>query len=143
MKFFKIALEKQATGLVYPIDYQRDIGDKAASNEAHVYYTDDEDNAFLLIAIKDVDAVDIVRDRVEEITESALKTLCDRYEPAPVRFSDEAEIERIKIKVLRGQELTATEEQALDPDDATVPGFTRRKRLYDRVAAIQLAELSL
>lgn len=140
MKYYKIALKKRPVGLLYPTNYQRDIGDKAASSDAHVYYTDEQDNPFLLIAIKDDDAVGIVRERVEQISEAELRTLCDQYEAAPLRFSDEAEIERIKIKVLRGQSLTENEEKALDPDDETVPGFTRRKRMYDRIAGIKAAE---
>ena len=142
MKYFKIELGRDENGLVYPANYQEEIGDKAVTGDAHVYYDDDDGNKFLLLAIRDVDSIGVAKDGVVEVSAVDAEQLSVDHEKVRTVFSDEAEVERIKIKVLRGQVLTTDEEKALDPTDDTITGFSKSKRLMDRIAANIAAELS-
>lgn len=138
MKYFDITLRKAkgSTSLVYPANYQAEIGDYAQS---HLYYDDDNGTSKLLLCIEDTDAVNIVRDYVVELTEAQAKTISEQHETRTETITDEAKVRRIELKVARGQALTADEEKAINPLDST-PGFGMRKILADRIEDLKTLE---
>lgn len=135
MKYFKITLKqnKGSTTLVYPPNYQTEIGNNAVD---HLYY-DENDNPMLLLAIKDIDSTGVVRPDVVEVTEVEAKAISETNEVKTEKITDEAKIRRIELQVARGLPLTPDEEKALDPNDPT-PGFGKSEIFSDRIDKIKL-----
>lgn len=135
MKYFKITLRqnKGSTTLVYPPNYQTEIGNNAVD---HLYY-DENDSPMLLLAIKDKDAVNVARPDVVEITEVEAKTISENHETRTEKVTDEAKVRRIDLKIKRGLPLTPEEEKSLDPNDPT-PGFGKSEILADRIDKIKV-----
>lgn len=137
MKYFDITLHRNADRtLRYPENYQAEIGNKAVD---HLYYDDETGMPRLLLAIKDADATGISRTDVAEITEAAARGISESKESAVTQYSNEAEVARIQLKIMRNQTLTQKEEDALDPT-SDEPGFTTRKRFIDRATAKAVIE---
>jgi len=128
MKFYRLRLPKQNGVLQYPPQYEETIGTYVVD---HLYY-DDSGQAFLLVAIRDVNALAELPQNVIELTPVQAKAISDAFDHQPLRANDMNEVLRLAIKAIRGQALTVDEEKALDPDDAT-PGFVKRKRLAERL----------
>jgi hypothetical protein len=102
MKFFKITLPRGPGGFQYPPQYQVEIGDKA---QDHLYYTEN-DTTYLLLAIKDVDAVGIIRTNVVEILAVDAGTISLAHDDAPIKITDEGMIRHCEMKVARKLQLT-------------------------------------
>lgn len=137
MKYFDITLPKDIGGLTYPYKYNSEIAPYVVD---HLYYKVDE-AVHLLVAIKDVNAGNIARASVVLVAEAEAKAICDANERTEVMVNSEATVRLIELKVAKGETLTADEEKAIDPDDDSSVGFTRHKRMYDRISSIAAAEL--
>ena len=133
MKYYVVTLRQESNELIYPDNYQKDIGNY---NTGHLYYSEGEGKPKLLICIKDADAINIVRQYVEEITEAEAKAISEKNEKRTEEITDEARIRRIELKTRRGQKLTAEDLKAIDPDDPT-PGFGKKKILADKIDAMK------
>ena len=90
MKYYKITLEKEGTKLVYPENYQTEIGDFALD---HLYY-DDGFTSMLLLILPDK-IKNVVRKNVEEITETEAKAISDSNETRVETIKDEAKLRRL------------------------------------------------
>lgn len=129
MKYLDITLGRDGATLIYPKNYQLEIGDPAKD---HLYY-DEGDIPKLLLLIPDKEyKKSMVRERVVEITEAQAKAISEAKEQRKEIVTDEAKIRRIHIKAVLGEGLTADEKKALDPTDTT-PGFEMAKILADRI----------
>jgi len=134
MKYYKITLryKPSTTELVYPENYQEDIGNKNYKHQSSLYYNEADGTPCLLMCIADKDAKDIVRDYVEDLTKTEAKELSEEYEARTEEITDEAKIRRLELKVAMEETLTADELKAIDPDDPT-PGFGKTKILADKI----------
>ncbi len=132
LKYYKLVLEKNSAGLVYPTGYQSQVGDYAKD---HLYY-DENDKTVLLLVLPDT-VKNVVRDGVTEVTEAEAKAISEANETRTEKITDTAKIERIKIKISLGQALTADEIAALDPS-SPVSGFGTTKILADRIDELKL-----
>jgi hypothetical protein len=140
MKYLKISLPKQQGGnLIYPDRYQSEIGDYA---QDHLYF-DDTNGTNLLLLITDKDYKEtMIRDRVEEITETDAKTISESNENRTEIIVDEAKVRRLEIKSRLGMSLTTEEMDAIDP---TIPGgvFETSKILSDRIDEKKAVEVAI
>jgi len=138
MKYFKINLEKDKPGspLKYPDKYQEEIGDFATD---HLYYNDDKGVPMLLLCIEDDNANNIVRDRVEEVTETEAKAISEAIEVRREKVIDEAKVKRLEIKAAANIPLTQEEIDALD---ITKPNsiFGKLEILADRIEPLKEKE---
>ena len=128
MKYFKITLGKDTAGIIYPDNYQREIGDYA---EDHLYYKEGATD-YLLLCIPDDKSGSVVRKNVVEVTEAEAKAISENNEPRTEQVTDEAKVRRLELKASLGESLTTDELKALDPDDPTL-GFGKREILSDRI----------
>ncbi len=137
MKFYNITLQRQPDGhLIYPLNYQSEVGDFAVD---HMYYDTEKGEPRLLLAIEDVNAKDIVRANVEEVTELQASALSAQYEVRVEQVTDEAKVRRLAIKASLGQTFTTDELKAIDVNDPT-PGFVMGKTFADRIADTKAIE---
>jgi hypothetical protein len=143
MKYLKITLlEPPGQEIVYPAGYQSEIGDFA---QDHLYFDelkgDGISSLLLLIPDKDFDAK-MIRDNVEEITETDAKALSATYETKTEVIVDEAKLRRLELKSRLSIPLTTEELDAIDP---TKPDsvFTTTKILADRVDELKTTEAVL
>lgn len=129
MKYLKIHIQKNGTQMVYPPGYQSEIGDFAVD---HLYYVEGTDDK-LLLCIPDKDFKNsMVRNNVEEVTETNANLISTTNEQKIETITDEAKVRRLEIKSRLGIALTKDEEKALDPTDPT-PGFGITEILADRI----------
>lgn len=137
--YFKITLRSNdGHTIIYPDNYQKEIGDKALE---HLYYEDGPDLK-LLIVMKKSDDINIVRPYVEVISESDAKTISEAKETRGVDVNDESTVRYIEtrlrfLQTVKGtaaetEGLSVDEIKSIDPDDPR-PGFVRRKILADRI----------
>lgn len=119
MKILKIEVLKDNKGeCIYP------PGFISINCLEHLYYDDLITNkTWLLVLINNID-IDKITDKtkVTELTIVETEILTNQYDPKTEVITDEAKIERLKLKVALGQELTVDEEKAIDQNDPT-PGF--------------------
>lgn len=140
MKYLKIhVLQPKGGQMVYPTNYQSEIGDYN-QNLAHLYYNDDKGECYLLLTIEDADyKSNMIRDRVEEITETEAKSISEANETRTEAITDEARVRRLEIKSRLGQTLTTDELKALDPNDP-IPGFGYTKIFADMIDDLKARE---
>ena len=138
MKFFKITLRqnKGSKDLIYPANYQAEIGN---FNVGHLYFSEGEEQPRLLICVKNVNAVNTIREYVEEITEKEAKKISEANETREETITNEAKIRRIELKAKIGKVLTPEEEKAIDLNDP-MTGFNMSKILADKIDEIKYAE---
>jgi hypothetical protein len=131
MKYYKITLDKNPKGLVYPENYQSEVGDKAVD---HLYW-DEGQQTYLLLLIPDTEK-DIIRKGIEEITEIDAKSISTTNETKTEVVVDEVKLRRIELKAQLGQTLTKDE---LDATDITKPTsvFGTTKILAERIDIIK------
>jgi hypothetical protein len=101
MRYLKITLRNKPgnTELVYPDNYQVDIGNFNFQHRGHLYYDDENGEPRLLLAIADKDWKDsMVRTDVEEITEVQMKALSESHENRAVLVTNEGELRRLELK---------------------------------------------
>jgi hypothetical protein len=131
MKYYKITLGKDSKGLVYPENYQTEVGDHALD---HLYW-DENGQDYLLLVLPD-DKVNIVRSGVEEITETDATAISTANETQTETVLDEVKLRRIELKAKIGTKLTKDESDAIDPTSATSV-FGKTERLAVRVAKLK------
>jgi hypothetical protein len=137
MRFLNISLFQDNGMIVYPVNYQSEIGD---FNRGHLYYNDEKGNSFLLLSIEDADFNDnMIRDNVVEISETEAKTISEAHEVRTETVTDDAKVRRLTIKASLGQAFTVDELKAIDPDDP-MPGFGRNKILADTIDDLKTME---
>lgn len=139
MKYLKIELLKNQNGLVYPNGYEQGIG---IYNELEGgLYFKENNKPYLLIAVaNNLDYSSVGnQDRITEISLTDAKALSETHEIRREVVTDEAKIERLKIKASLiaggktslGSDLTSDEIKALDPNDST-PGIEKNKIFADK-----------
>ena len=132
MKYYKIKLDKNGSQLIYPSDYQWQIGDFALD---HLYYEDGTQSMLLLILPDKVK--NVVRDKIVEITEVEAKAISESKEMRIEKITDEVKLRRIELKIKRGLSLTIDESDALEMQK-TNSIFTVEKILADRIDDLKL-----
>lgn len=138
MKYFKITLPKQKGGnLIYPPNYQDEIGDYAVD---HLYF-DEDGVSKLLLLIEDVNAKNIIRENVEEVSETDAITISNIFETKTEQITDEGKIRRLELKAALSIPLTTDELKAIDPADPT-SGFGYTEILADRLITAKQLELT-
>src|SRR3990167_2496284 len=110
MKYYKTTLGKNEKGLVYPANYQVEIGDMAVD---HLYW-DEGIQTYLLLCIPDSKSAGIVRTNVMEITEVEAKAISESNEIRTEVILDEVKLRRIELKATLGQALTIDETDSID-----------------------------
>lgn len=137
MKYFKITL-RQTVGngdYIYPANYQQEIGNY---NEGHLYFSENGEPR-LLLCIKDVNAKNIIRDYVTEITEADAKAISKANETRKEIITDEVKIRRIELLAKLGYPLTENDKEAIDPNSPT-SGFGIGKILADKIEDLKKEE---
>jgi hypothetical protein len=138
MKHLKITIHKDKNILLYPVNYQEEVGDFAKD---HLYYDDELGNTFLILNIEDKDyKPSMIRKDVEEITEAEVIATSEAKEVRTEMVTDEAKIKRLTIKASLGQKFTADELKAIDPNDPTL-GINVTPILADRITTLKSVEI--
>jgi len=135
MKYLKITLRKNpgSTQLVYPENYQEEIGAFNFQHKGHLYFDDDNGEPRLLLSIADKDfKPSMVRDFVEEITEVEAKAISEANETRTEQVVDEVKLRRIELKANLKQTLTQDEQDSINPDKKKSV-FSRRDILADKI----------
>lgn len=137
MKYLKIHVLQDKGQMIYPQNYQYEIGDYSKD---HLYFEDEKGECYLLLTIEDNDfKQSMIKDRVNEISEVDLKAISEANEVRTEKITDEAKVRRLEIKSRLGMTLTSDELKALDPNDPT-PGIEIGDILADRVEKLKIKE---
>jgi len=145
MKYLKITLRKNvgSSRLIYPENYQSEIGDFNFQHKGHLYYDDDKGEPRLLLSIADNDfKSSMVRDYVEEITEEEAKAISEANETRTEQIVDEGKLRRIELKVALKQSLTQGELDAINPEKSNSV-FKPGKILADKIEDFKTIETKL
>jgi len=125
--------------MIYPDHYQQEIGNYAVD---HLYFDTvkgDNQSELLLVIPNNKFNPAMIRDRVEEIQESEVKSISGTYERRTEEIIDEAKIRRIEIKSRLGLSLTTDELDAIDPSKNNSV-FKMSKILADRIDELKTDE---
>ncbi len=145
MRYLKITLRRESgkTKLVYPENYQEELGNYNFQHKGHLYYNDENDNPMLILSIADDNWKEsMVRQYVEEITETDAKTISEANETRTEQIVNEVKLRRIELKVNLGQTLTQEEEDAMDPEKPNSV-FETTKILADKIEDHKVIEINL
>ena len=145
MKYLKITLRRKVgnTKLIYPENYQAELGDFNFQHKGHLYYDDENGNSMLLLSIADKDWKEsMVRPYVEEITEVQAKEISEANETRTEQIVDEAKLRRIELKANLKQTLTQEELDAIDPEKPNSV-FKISKILADKIDDYKIIEAKL
>lgn len=133
MKYYDIQLQDKVKGpMNYPEGipaYEAAVGSKAVD---YLYYHDANNLCHLLLCIPD-QITGIARQGVVEITAEQAALISETFEPKTEKITDEAKVRRLEIKAALGQEFTADELKAIDPNE-DVPGFGFESTLASRIS---------
>jgi len=135
MKYLKIILRKNpgSSQLIYPQNYQSEIGAFNFQHKGHLYYDTEEGEPRLLLSIADTDWKDsMVRTDVEEITEAEAKAISEANETRTEQIVDEAKLRRIELKTRLNQTLTKDEQDSINPNKKNSV-FKKRDILADKI----------
>ena len=142
MKYFVVTTKNLigSTKVIYPDNYQTLLD--VSVSEGSFYFSDDTDGGkYKRVHVVPDSQYSVASDfashkDVIEITEQDAFDLSDKYY-AGTMIDDEAQIRLIEIKTSLGQELSADEQKAIDPDDSTVKGFGKKDTLRDKITKIK------
>jgi hypothetical protein len=134
------------TGMIYPVNYQEEIGRFAVDA---LYYPGITYYVQNLLVVLPADIVGVVRTGVKEISEAAAKAISEANEKREIQITDGGRIEKIQtnldivnVKRTLGLPLSTTESaggltvddlKALDETDSSVKGFEQSLILSDRI----------
>lgn len=133
MKYFIVTTKNKigSTEVIYPENYQTLLD--VMIEQGTFYFTDDDGLWKRLHTISNKDAVNVrqlnLTDTIE-INKQEAFDLSDKYQGG-LTIDDEAQVRLIEIKQRLGDKLTADDLKAINPDDDTVKGITRKKTLKD------------
>jgi len=145
VKYLKITLrhEPGSTKLIYPENYQKDLGDFNFQHKGNLYYSDEDGKSMLLLSIADKDWKEsMIREYVEEITETNAKAISEANETRTEQIVDEVKLRRIELKAKLNQELTQDEVDAIDPEKPDSV-FKTSKILADKIKDHKIIETKL
>ena len=131
MKYLKIKIPKQGTTLIYPPSYHN------VKMEGGAGYVEEKatGDTYVLLWGEDATAKKLIGEpNVTEITKQQAIAFSEQNEDDTLEVTDEAMTRLLQIKASLGEKLNAKEKKAMDPDDDTIKGFGRRKRLKDQIA---------
>jgi len=145
MKYLKITLRHVtgSTKLIYPENYQKDLGSYNFQHKGELYYDNDNGEPMLLLSIADKDWKEtMIRSFVEEATEAEVKEISEANEVRTEQIVDEVKLRRIELKANLGQTLTQEEQDAIDPKKPNSV-FKTRKILADKIDDHKIIETNL
>lgn len=128
MKYYKITLDNVGGTVIYPKNYQSEVGDMATD---HLYWSEGA-QYYLLLCIPDKKSSGILRDNVQEITETEAIAISDAKERRTRIILDEGEFRRLELKVKLGEVLSQEELDCLDPKNPKSI-FSSTTTLSDRI----------
>ncbi|KKM83576.1 hypothetical protein LCGC14_1307950 [marine sediment metagenome] len=130
MKYLKIKIPKQGTTLIYPPSYH------SVKMEGGAGYIEEKatGDTYVLLWGEDATAKKLIGEpNVTEITKMQAMSFSDQNEDDVMEITDEAMTRLLQIKASLGQALTSKEKKAMDPENDSVKGFGKRKKLKDQI----------
>ncbi len=141
MKYLKVTiLEPAGSPMVYPVNYQTEIGNFAID---HLYYdaVKGDGKSELVLLIPDAAyKTSMIRTNVEALNETQATTISNANETRTETIKDEAKLRRLELKSRLGIALSTEELDAVDPQKSNAV-FSTSKILTDRIAEFKLQGL--
>lgn len=128
MKYIKLKLNKGPAGIIYPPAFH------STPLQGGGYITEKESGEGWMLLWGDKASVAnyVGHPAVTELTKKEAIAYSEANQERILRVTDQALVDLMKIKALRGMDFTSEEEEALDPDDPK-GGFTKTDIFADQI----------